>query len=142
MDVVDALDFLQANHHAVVATFRRDGRPQLSPVLCGVDDDRIVVSTREVTAKRANLRRDPRVSIVVLGDGFFGDWIQIDGTAEVVGLPEAMDGLVDYYRAVSGEHPDWDEFRSAMTREGRVLVRITPERTGPDDAGRWLRSAG
>lgn len=143
MDIEQVLGFLHANHHAVLATSRRDGRPQLTPILCGVDaDNRIIVSTREATAKTANMRRDPRVSVCVLSDSFFGDFVQIDGHAEVLSLPDAMDPLVEYYRAVSGEHPDWDEFRSAMTSEQRVLVQITPERVGPDDAGRWLRRAG
>jgi PPOX class probable F420-dependent enzyme len=136
MDVDAALGFIRANHRAVMLTRRADGRPQLSPIVCNVDaDGRIAVSTRETALKAKNLRRDPQVSLCVLSDGFYGDWIQVDGTAEVVSLPDAMEPLVDYYRSISGEHPDWDEYRNAMERERRVIVRITVERAGPDRAG-------
>jgi PPOX class probable F420-dependent enzyme len=108
----------------------------MSPIACNVDaDGLIVVSTRETAMKTTHLRRDPRVALCVLSDGFFGDWIQIEGTAEIVSLPEAMERLVDYYRTTSGEHPDWDDYRAAMVRDQRVVVRITPERAGPDRAG-------
>jgi PPOX class probable F420-dependent enzyme len=136
MDVEGALRFVAENHHAVLATVRRDGSPQLSPVTAGVDDDgRVIVSTRETAIKSRNARRDPRVTLCVFSDGFYGPWAQIDGTAEIVSLPEAMDGLIDYYRRISGEHPDWDDYRDAMQREKRVLMRITPERAGPNVSG-------
>ncbi len=132
MDLDRARDFLRDHHRAVLSTFRADGRPQLSPVLIGVDDaGRAVVSTWETTAKARNLRRDPRASVLVLSDQFFGDWIRIDGTADVVSLPDALEPLVDYYRAVAGEHPDWVDYRAAMVREQRVLVRITITEAGP-----------
>jgi PPOX class probable F420-dependent enzyme len=136
MDPNRAREFIRENHRAVIATRRANGDPQLSPVLCAIDaDGRVVVSTRETALKVANLRRDPRVSVIVLNDGFFGEWIQIDGTAELVSLPEAMELLVEYYRSMSGEHPDWDDYRAAMERERRVLVRIDIERAGPDRSG-------
>jgi PPOX class probable F420-dependent enzyme len=136
MDLDRALDFVREHHHAVMLTRRRDGSPQMSPIACNVDaDGRIVVSTRETAMKTSHLRRDPNVVLCVLSDGFFGDWIQIEGRAEVVSLPDAMEGLVDYYRTTSGEHPDWDDYRAAMVRDQRVIVRITPERAGPDRAG-------
>jgi PPOX class probable F420-dependent enzyme len=101
-------------------------------VTCGVDDaGRIVVSTYPERAKTHNARRDPRVSVVVLSEDFGGPWVQIDGTAEVLDLPEALEPLVGYYRAISGEHPDWDEYRAAMTRQGKSLLRVTPTRWGP-----------
>jgi PPOX class probable F420-dependent enzyme len=129
-------EFLRVHHHAVLATMRRDGRPQLSPVTAGVDDEgRVVVSTRESAMKTRNLARDPRASVCVLNDRFFGEWIQAEGTAEIVHLPGAMEPLVDYYRRISGEHPDWDDYRDAMRREQRVLVRITITRAGPDASG-------
>jgi PPOX class probable F420-dependent enzyme len=136
MDVDRARAFIRENHRAVLATRRADGDPQLSPVLCAVDaDGRVTVSTRESAMKAKNVRRDSRVSLCVLNDGFFGDWLQVDGTAEVVSLPEAMELLVDYYRSVGGEHPDWDEYRAAMERDRRVLVRIDIDRAGPDRSG-------
>jgi PPOX class probable F420-dependent enzyme len=129
-------EFLRVHHHAVLATSRGDGRPQLSPVTAGVDDEgRVLISTRETAMKTKNLARDPRASLCLLNDGFFGEWVQAEGTAEIVHLPEAMDLLVGYYRAVAGEHPDWDDYRAAMRRERRVMVRITITRAGPDASG-------
>jgi PPOX class probable F420-dependent enzyme len=119
-----------------MATTRADGRPQMSPVACGVDaDGSVVVSTRETALKTRNLRRDPRVSLCVFTDAFFGEWVQVDGIATVVSLPDAMEPLVDYYRSVAGEHPDWDDYRDAMARERRVIVKIALERAGPDHSG-------
>jgi PPOX class probable F420-dependent enzyme len=136
MDLEHAREFIRVNHHAILHTFRSDGRPQMSPVACGVDDDgRVIVSTRETAMKTKNLQRDPRASLCVISDGFFGEWVQVDGTATVVSLPDALDGLVDYYRKVAGEHPDWDDYRNAMQREQRVLVRIDLERAGPTKSG-------
>jgi PPOX class probable F420-dependent enzyme len=136
MDPQRASEFLRVHHHAVLATTRTDGRPQLSPVTAGVDGQgRILVSTRETAMKTKNLARDPHASLCLLNDGFFGEWMQAEGTAEIVRLPEAMDLLVDYYRRISGEHPDWDDYRDAMRRERRVMVRITITRAGPDASG-------
>jgi PPOX class probable F420-dependent enzyme len=136
MNVDDARAFIREHHQAVMLTYRGDGSPQMSPVACNVDaDGRVVVSTRETALKAKNLRRDPRASLCVLTDGFYGEWIQVDGRAEVVSLPDAMELLVDYYRTTAGEHPDWDDYRAAMERERRVMVRITLERAGPDRAG-------
>lgn len=136
MDVERAQDFISRHHRAVMATYHADGRLQLSPVMVGVDDTgRVVVSTRETAAKVRNLRRDPRVVFCVMTDAFFGEWVQVEGTAEIVRLPEAMELLVDYYRKISGEHPDWDDYRSAMERERRVIVRAAIDRAGPDVHG-------
>ena len=122
MDVAKARTFMREHHHAVMLTHRADGSPQLSPVACNVDEHgRVVVSTRETALKTKNLRRDPRTSLCVLNDGFFGEWIQVDGTAEVISLPDAMEPLVDYYRSTAGEHPDWADYRDAMQREQRVI---------------------
>lgn len=124
-----ARDFLRANHDAVLATFRADGRPQLSPVSAGVDGEgRVIVSTPGTTAKAGNLRRDPRVAVCAVTAGFYGGWVQVEGAAEIVEQPESVELLVDYYRRLSGEHPDWDEFRVAMVAERRVLVRFAIER--------------
>ena len=136
MKLDDALAFVRDQHEAIMLTYRRDGSPQMSPVACGVDaDGKIVVSTRETALKAKNLRRDPRVSLCVITHGFYGEWIQVDGTAEIVSLPDALEPLVDYYRSLRGEHPDWDDYRAAMERERRVLLRIDLERAGPDAAG-------
>jgi PPOX class probable F420-dependent enzyme len=136
MDVAAALRFLAEHHRAVLATRRADGRPQLSPVVCAVDDDgKVLVSTRETAIKVKNLRRDPNASICGITDAFYGSWVQVDGTAEIVSLPEAMDVLVDYYRRVSGEHPDWDDYRNAMERDRRCVVRVTVTAAGPTVSG-------
>ncbi|MEV4890136.1 PPOX class F420-dependent oxidoreductase [Nonomuraea sp. NPDC055795] len=136
MDLNKARDFLRNHHHAVLLTRHRDGRPQMSPVTVGVDaDGHAVVSTRETAAKTRNMRRDPNVALCVFSDGFYGDWVQIEGQAEIISLPEAMDHLITYYRDISGEHPDWDDYRSAMIRDQRVVARITLTRAGPDTHG-------
>lgn len=136
MDTRKAIDFVKEHPRAVMATRRTNGDPQLSPILAVADDQgRLLVSSRETAYKVKNLRRDPRTSLCFLSEGFFGDWIQVDGTAELVSLPAAMDLLVDYYRRAQGEHPDWDEYRSAMERDRRLVIRITIERAGPDRAG-------
>ncbi|RNI22764.1 PPOX class F420-dependent oxidoreductase [Flexivirga caeni] len=134
--LADLLDFARTRHHAVLLTTRADGSPQLSPVTAGVDDaGRIVVSTYPGRAKTVNLKRNSHVSVCVLSDDFGGAWVQVDGTAEVLDMPEAEDGLVDYFRSISGEHPDWDEYRAAMRVQGKSLIRITPKRWGPIATG-------
>jgi PPOX class probable F420-dependent enzyme len=136
MDIQEALEFVAADHHAVLATLKADGTPQLSPVTVGVDDGgHVVISTRQTAYKVRHVRRDPRVWLCVLPDGFFGKWVQIEGTAEIVELPEAMEPLVDYYRRISGEHPDWDDYRAAMERDQRVVLRVTITMAGPDVSG-------
>jgi len=136
MDTGRAADFLRAHHRAVLATSRSDGRPQLSPVTCTVDDKgRVLISTRETAVKTRNLRRRPQASLCVFTDNFFGEWVQVEGDVEIIPLPDAMDLLVDYYRRISGEHPDWADYRAAMVRDRRVIVRITITRAGPDVSG-------
>ena len=136
MDAEEARQFLKSNHRAVLATMRSDGRPQMSPVTAGVDGEGMaVVSTRETAMKTRNLRRDPRAFLCVMNDGFYGAWVLIEGRATIVPLPDAMEGLVDYYRRIAGEHPDWDEYRAAMEQQRRVLLRIDIERAGPDRSG-------
>jgi PPOX class probable F420-dependent enzyme len=136
VDIKRASEFLRDHHRAVLATTRSDGRPQLSPVTVAVDDEgRALISTRETAVKTRNLARDPRASLCVMNDGFFGDWIQAEGDVEIIHLPEAMELLVDYYRRISGEHPDWDDYRAAMQRDRRVIVRVTITRAGPDISG-------
>ncbi|MEU8194276.1 PPOX class F420-dependent oxidoreductase [Microbispora amethystogenes] len=130
------LDFVRDRHKAILITTRSGGGPQASPVSCGVDPEgRIVVSTYPERAKARNARRDPRVSVVVLSDDFDGPWVQVDGAAEVLDLPDALESLVEYYRSISGEHPDWEEYRAAMVRQGKSLLRITPISWGPVATG-------
>jgi PPOX class probable F420-dependent enzyme len=129
--------FIKPRHHAIVITTRADGRPQASPVTVGVDDDgRIVIATYPERAKTRNARRDPgNVSVLFLSDDFGGAWVQVDGTAEVLDVPDAVEPLVDYFRSISGEHPDWAEYRQAMIDQGKSLLRITPTRWGPIATG-------
>ncbi|MFF4632128.1 PPOX class F420-dependent oxidoreductase [Streptomyces griseorubiginosus] len=132
----ELLDFVRPRHRALLLTRRADGSPQASPLTCGVDDSgRIVVSTYPERAKTRNAKRDPRVSVVVLSDDWDGPWVQVDGTAEVIDSPESVEPLVEYFRNISGEHPDWDEYRSAMVRQGKSIIRVTPERWGPIATG-------
>jgi PPOX class probable F420-dependent enzyme len=131
-----ALEFLRANPRGVLATYRRDGQAQMSPVMAAVDaESRVVISTREGAMKTLNLRRNPRAALCALSQGFYGEWHTVEGNVEIVSLPEAMEPLVDYYRRVSGEHPDWQDYREAMARERRVLLRITVDRSGPTTQG-------
>jgi PPOX class probable F420-dependent enzyme len=132
----DAREFVARNHRAVLITRRVAGGVQTSPVLVGIDDaGKLVISTREGAYKTRNLRRDPTAVLCVFSDDFFSRWMQIEGTAQIVSLPEAMEGLVDYYRRISGEHPDWDDYRRAMQHQHRVLVRVSIDAVGPAHAG-------
>jgi PPOX class probable F420-dependent enzyme len=136
MDIEEARAYLAANHHSVFITRKRDGGPQPSPVVHGLDGEgRIVISSREPAYKVRNVRRDGRVTLCAFSDAFFGRWVVVDGAATIVSLPDAMDGLVDLYRQVGGEHPDWDEYRAAMVRDQRVIIRVDIERAGPDVSG-------
>jgi PPOX class probable F420-dependent enzyme len=138
-DAVDAAalaEFIRPRHRAILVTTRADGRPQLSPVACGLDTEgRIVISSYPNRAKSHNARRDPAVSVCVLSDTWDGAYVQVDGTAEVLDLPEALEPLVEYYRVISGEHPDWDEYREAMAQQGKCLIRVTMQRWGPIATG-------
>jgi len=126
------LDFVRPRHHATLVTRRANGMPQMSPVTCGVDaEGRIVVSTYPRRAKARNVRKDARVSLVVHSDEWDGPYVQVDGSAEVLDMPDALEPLVEYFRCISGEHPDWDEYRDAMRKQDKSLIRITPERWGP-----------
>lgn len=136
MDLDEARDYLRYNHRAVLATMRRDGTPQMSPVACAVDSrGDVVVSSRETAIKTKNVRRDPRAWLCVFPDTFYGGHVQVEGDVTVVSLPEAMDGLVEYYRTIAGEHPDWDDYRQAMAEEQRVLIKLRLTRAGPDISG-------
>ena len=136
VDLVGLLDFVRPRQHALLLTARADGRPQASPVTCGVDGaGRLVMSTYPERAKTRNAKRDARVSVVVLSEEWNGPWVQVDGAAEVIDAPESVEPLVEYFRVISGEHPDWAEYREAMRRQGKSIIRVTPERWGPIATG-------
>ncbi|WP_380175853.1 PPOX class F420-dependent oxidoreductase [Kineococcus sp. DHX-1] len=136
VELPELLDFVRVRHNVVASTFRSDGFPQSSPVTAGVDESgRIVVSTYPDRAKANNARRDPRGSVLVLSDDFGGAWVQVDGRWEVVDGEDAVEPLVEYFRCISGEHPDWDEYRQAMRTQGKSLMRLTIERWGPVATG-------
>jgi PPOX class probable F420-dependent enzyme len=132
----ELLEFLRPRHHMVLTTFRADGSLQSSPVSGGVDEaGRIVIATYPQRAKSANVRRTPRASVMVLSEEFNGPYVQVDGDAEVIALPDAVEPLVDYYRVIAGEHSDWDEYRQAMVDQGKCLIRVTPTQWGPVATG-------
>lgn len=136
VDRAALLDFVRPRHRAILSTVRRDGSTQMSPNTMGVDDDgRLVISTYPDRAKAHNLRRDPSVSVCVLSDDFGDAWVQIYGTAEVIDLPDSVEPLVEYFRNIAGEHPDWDEYRQAMVEQGKSLIRVTIDSWGPIATG-------
>jgi PPOX class probable F420-dependent enzyme len=136
MDLDQARDFIRSHHRAVLATRRQGGGIQQSPVLVSVDPDgNLAISSREPAFKTRNLRRDPWAQLCVFTDRFFGEWVVVDGEAEVVSLPDATEPLVDYYRSIAGEHPDWEEYRESLRQERRVLLRVRPRTAGPDRQG-------
>jgi len=136
MNLDDARQFVRGSSNAVLATLRKDGTPQMSPINVAVDKGgRFVISSRETAYKVKNLRREPRAWLCVLPDGFYGQWVFVEGTVEIQSLPDAMEPLVDYYRRLSGEHPDWDDYRAAMVRDQRCVIRIAATRAGPDREG-------
>jgi PPOX class probable F420-dependent enzyme len=136
MNRADALEFVSKNHRAVLVTRKADEGLQTSPITVGVDGDGYaVISSRETAFKVRNLRRDPRATLCVFSDNFFGEWIQIDGAADLISMPDAMERLVDYYRRISGEHPDWDEYRSAMNEQKRLIIRVSIDEVGPSRKG-------
>ena len=135
MDAAQALDYIRENTNAVLATARADGSPQMSPVTLAVVDETVVMSTRETAYKTKNLRRDPRSWLCVFPRNFFGDWVQIECQAEIISGPDALEPLVEYYRTLRGEHPDWDEYRQAMVDDQRCLVKFHILRAGPDRSG-------
>lgn len=136
VDLGRLLDFVRPRHRAILVTRRADGSPQASPLTCGVDNSgRIVIATYPERAKTRNARRNPEVSVLVLSDEWTGPWVQVDGTAEVLDVPEAIEPLVEYYRNIAGEHPDWAEYREAMRKQGKSLIRVTPRRWSPISTG-------
>jgi PPOX class probable F420-dependent enzyme len=136
VDRAGLVEFMRRRHHAILMTTKADGGPQLSPATSGVDaEGRMVISTYPKRAKVVNIRREPKVSVCLLSDDFGGAWVQVHGRAEVIDLPEAVEPLVEYFRSISGEHPDWDEYREAMLKQGKSLIRITIDSWGPVATG-------
>jgi PPOX class probable F420-dependent enzyme len=129
-------EFIRPRHNAILSTQRGDGSPQMSPVTVGLGPDgAMLVASYPERAKVHNLRLYHQAALCVVSDDFGGEWVQVSGTATVVDLPEAMEGLVTYFRSISGEHPDWEEYRRAMIDQGKVLIRIAVERWGPISKG-------
>jgi PPOX class probable F420-dependent enzyme len=136
VDLDGLLEFVRPRHRAILLTRRSDGSPQGSPLSCGVDPaGRLVMSTYPERAKTVNARRDPAVSVLVLSEEWNGPWVQVDGAAEVIDAPDSVEPLVEYFRSISGEHPDWDEYRAAMVKQGKSIIRVTPRRWGPVATG-------
>ncbi len=136
VELPELLEFVRPRHRAILLTRRSDGTPQGSPLTCGVDDSgRLVMSTYPERAKVRNARRVSSVSVIVLSDEWNGPWVQIDGEAEVIDAPDSIEPLVEYYRNIAGEHPDWDEYRAAMRKQGKSLIRVIPRRWGPVATG-------
>lgn len=132
----ELLSFIRPRHHLVLITQRHDGAPQVSPVTGGVDDSgRIVISTYPQRAKTANARHRPQVSVLVLSDEWDDAWVQVDGDAEVIDAVDDVEPFVEYFRNIAGEHSDWDEYRAAMVKQGKSLIRVTPRRWGPVATG-------
>jgi PPOX class probable F420-dependent enzyme len=128
--------FIRPRHQAILSTQRGDGSPQMSPVTMGVDPaGDILIASYPERAKVRNLRLHPQASVCVLSNDFGGEWVQVSGRAAVVDLPEAVEGLVSYFRSISGEHSDWDEYRRAMVSQGKVLIRLAIEAWGPISKG-------
>lgn len=143
VDRTELVEFMRPRHRMVLTTYRADGSLQSSPVTAGVDDQgRIVIASYPKRAKATNIRRTGRASVMVLSDDFNGPYVQVDGDAEVIDLPEAVEALVEYFRAVAGEHPDWDEYRRAMVDQGKCLIRVTPTRWGPVATGGFPPPSG
>ena len=137
MDFATAKEFVAKNHHGVLATHRRNGGIQMSPITPGLDEaGRVVISSRETAYKVNNLRRDARAAVCVFAPSFHGEgWVQASGRAEIISLPEAMDALIYLSRQAYGERNNWEEFRRRMERERRVIIRITIESVGPQRRG-------
>jgi PPOX class probable F420-dependent enzyme len=132
VDRAELEDFVRPRHHGVLLTVRQGGKPQSSLVTMGLDSlGRIVVSSYPERAKVVNIQRNPSTSMVVMSDDFGGEWVHVDGRAEIIDVPDAVDGLVEYFRVISGEHPDWDEYRQAMIDQGKCLIRLNIEQWGP-----------
>ena len=137
VDVTAAKKFLTVNHHGVLATRKKDGGVQMSPITPGLDEaGRVIISSRETAYKVTNLRRDPRAAVCVFPPSFHGEgWVQVNGTAEIISRPDALDALIYLYRQVYGEHKNWGEFHQRMDRERRVIIRVTIESVGPRRRG-------
>jgi PPOX class probable F420-dependent enzyme len=133
VELTAALEFVRARHQGVLVTIKRDGRPQLSNITYGVGDDGVIrISVTDSRSKTANARRDPRVSLHVTRDDFYA-YAVIEGRAELTPVATdpadaTVDELVEYYRAISGEHPDWDDYRGVMVADRRLVLRVHPDR--------------
>jgi PPOX class probable F420-dependent enzyme len=137
MEMDPAKEFLKKNHWGVLATRRKNGQLQMSPITVGLDSQgHAIISSRETAYKVNNLRRDPRAAVCAFTNSFHGEgWLQVNGTAKIISLPQALDTLVYLQRQAYGEHKSWPEFRERMVREKRVIICITIENVGPKVRG-------
>lgn len=138
VDLDGLIEFVTGKNRWVLSTTRSDGRPQMSMVTGTITPSgELLISTYPSRVKTRNAKRNPLVSVAVMGDEFNGAWVQIDGEAAVADMPSAgaSDGLVEYFRCIRGDHPDWDEYRQAMADQGKSIIRITPTRWSPVSKG-------
>ncbi|MGH1492645.1 MAG: PPOX class F420-dependent oxidoreductase [Acidimicrobiales bacterium] len=136
VDLDGLIEFVTGKNHWVLSTTRTDGRPQMSLVTGGITPTgELLISSYPSRVKTTNVKRNPLVSVAVMGDEFNSAWVQIDGEATALDMPEAGDGLVEYFRCIRGEHSDWDEYRQAMADQGKSVIRITPTRWSPVSTG-------
>ncbi|MDG2114222.1 MAG: PPOX class F420-dependent oxidoreductase [Actinomycetota bacterium] len=136
VDRAGLIEFVSGKSRWVLSTTRADGRPQMSLVTGTITPaGELLISTYPQRVKTLNAKRNPLVSVAVMGDEFNGEWVQIDGEAEVSDAPDSVDGLVEYFQCIRGDHPDWDEYRQAMLDQGKSVIRITPTRWSPVSKG-------
>lgn len=130
------VEFATGKHSFVLTTTRRDGRPQMSLVTGTITPEgELLISSYPQRAKTHNIKNNPNVSVLIMGGAFNAAWIQVDGTAQAIDMPDAGDGLVEYFRGISGEHSDWDEYRQAMQDQGKSIIRIDPTSWSPISTG-------
>ncbi len=137
MEIADAQKFLRDNHHGVLVTRKKDSSLQMTLVSPVIDDEgKVIITSRESTYKVKNIKRNPQISLLVYGDQFNGsNYIQIDGRAEIIPLPQAMDIVLDWHRQIRGVPANWDEIREKTKTERRIAMRVTIERVGPQNKG-------
>lgn len=135
MEIADAQEFLKQNHRGVLVARKKDGSLQMALVSPTIDaDGKVIITSRDSTYKVKNIRRNPQISLLVFGEQFNGSkYIQIEGKAEIIEHPRAMDIVLDWHRQIRGEPADWEEVRKKTLAEGRIAMRVTIEKVGPQN---------